>query len=59
MARSFASVVCCCAVGAGTASAAESQQPGGFVLEEVQVTARRVEERLQDTPVSVAVFTPP
>jgi iron complex outermembrane receptor protein len=58
MDRSLASVVCCCAVGAGTVSAAESEQTGGFVLEEVQVTARRVEERLQDTPVSVAAFTP-
>src|SRR5687768_11970742 len=56
--KSLPCVVCCCAVGAGSASAAESEQPGGFVLEEVQVTARRVEERLQDTPVSVAVFTP-
>lgn len=56
MDKSLASVLCCCAMGA--ASAAEPEQPGGFVLEEVQVTARRVEERLQDTPVSVAAFTP-
>ena len=28
------------------------------MLEEIQVTARRVQERLQDTPVSVAAFTP-
>lgn len=48
-------VVWCCVT---TAPAAAAEQPGGFVLEEVQVTARRVEERLQDTPVSVAAFTP-
>ena len=45
-----------CIVGIDSARAAE--QEGGFGLEEVQVTARRVQERLQDTPVSVAAFTP-
>lgn len=31
--------------------------PNIFVIEEVQVTARKVTENLQDTPVSVAVFS--
>jgi iron complex outermembrane receptor protein len=53
---SLTSTVIWCCVNSAPAVAAE--QPDGFVLEEVQVTARRVEERLQDTPVSVAAFTP-
>ena len=45
----------------GTAFAQQSSTPGqaqgGFQVEEVVVTARRVAENLQDTPVSVAAFT--
>ena len=35
-----------------------SAASGKGALEEVMVTARRVEERLQDTPISVSAFTP-
>jgi iron complex outermembrane recepter protein len=53
----------CALAGAGVvfssqAPAAERAATTGFVLEEIQVTARRVQERLQDTPVSVAAFSP-
>lgn len=37
-------------------SAAQTQ-PGSTALEEVIVTARRIEERLQDTPISVTAFS--
>jgi iron complex outermembrane receptor protein len=40
---------------AGTATAQE--RATGYVLEEITVTARRVEENLQDTPISIAAFT--
>jgi iron complex outermembrane receptor protein len=40
-----------------TPPARESARRTGFVLEEVTVTARRVEENLQDTPISIAAFT--
>jgi iron complex outermembrane receptor protein len=36
---------------------AKEKDAGQGVLEEIMVTARRVEERLQDTPISVAAFT--
>jgi iron complex outermembrane recepter protein len=56
------SVICalcgCGVVFSSQAPAAERVDANGFVLEEVQVTARRVQERLQDTPVSVAAFSP-
>jgi iron complex outermembrane receptor protein len=39
---------------------AQSAKPdeGAFAIEEVKVTARRVQENLQDTPVSVTALTP-
>lgn len=48
------------AIGAGilvAASGVQAQKSSGFALEEVTVTARRVEENLQDTPVAVSAFT--
>ncbi len=44
-----------CAV--STALAAENRGKPGFSLEEVVVTARKIEENLQDAPVSVSAFT--
>ncbi|MBI1684294.1 TonB-dependent receptor [Caulobacter hibisci] len=48
-------------IGAGQGALAQTATPpadqGGFVIEEVVVTARRVTENLQDTPVSVSAFT--
>src|ERR1700761_2574590 len=41
------------AAGAG----AEAPAPGAGDLSEIIVTARRVEERLQDVPISISVFT--
>lgn len=35
----------------------ERAAPSGFAIEEVVVTARRVEEKLQDTPIAVSAFT--
>ena len=37
--------------------AAQPQAPAAGALEEITVTARRVEENLQDTPLAVSVFT--
>jgi iron complex outermembrane receptor protein len=37
--------------------AAQTQAPAAGALEEITVTARRVEENLQDTPLAVSVFT--
>jgi len=39
------------------AQEATSAQTEGFAIEEVVVTARRVQENLQDTPISVSAFT--
>lgn len=42
----------------GTSAVAQDQSASsGFSLEEVIVTARKIEERLQDTPVAVSAFT--
>ncbi len=53
--------MCAVAQNAGTAVAASSERPAGdestVALEEVTVTARRREERLQDTPIAVTAFT--
>ncbi|MEO8314801.1 MAG: TonB-dependent receptor [Pseudomonadota bacterium] len=52
--------LCVLTFGAGTARSAETipvAGNSGDELEEVQVTARRREESLQDTPVAVTVFT--
>jgi iron complex outermembrane recepter protein len=38
------------------ASLADAQTSGGSGLDEIVVTARRVEERLQDVPISITVF---
>jgi len=40
-----------------TATTSLAQESTGFVLEEVIVTARKREENLQDTPLSIAAFT--
>src|SRR2546421_10088505 len=37
---------------------AAKPEEGAFAIEEIKVTARRVQENLQDTPVSVTVVTP-
>ncbi len=47
-------------IGALSASAPALGQPAteaGFMLEEIVVTARRVEENLQDTPIAITVLT--
>ena len=49
------------AIGLGDAAWAQEAAPAkaqGASLEEVVVTARRREERLQDVPIAVAAFTP-
>ena len=43
--------------GAAAQDGGSSSGSGGAVLEEIMVTARRIEERLQDTPISVSAFT--
>ena len=40
-----------------TTDVALAQQEGGFGLEEIVVTARKREENLQDTPLSISAFT--
>jgi iron complex outermembrane recepter protein len=45
------------ALGAGLAMPAVAQQGNTLQLEEIVVTARRREERLQDVPISMTVFT--
>jgi iron complex outermembrane receptor protein len=57
-------VACACGCAASIAAAdprpapsAGDAEAGSVALEEVVVTARRVEERLQDTPISVTAFT--
>lgn len=39
------------------ANAQDDRADGGFAIDEIVVTARRVEENLQDTPISVSAFT--
>ncbi len=41
----------------GTPDASVAQERGPRVLEEVHITARRVQESLQDTPISVSAFS--
>jgi len=41
----------------GNAQETDAQQTSGFALEEVVVTARRVEENVQEVPVSISAFT--
>jgi len=41
----------------GNAQDTEAEQTSGFALEEVVVTARRVEENVQEVPVSISAFT--
>jgi iron complex outermembrane receptor protein len=45
---------------AGTAalvSTVQAQEPEGYALEEITVTARKVSENLQDTPLAITAFT--
>ena len=42
---------------ASFATGVQAQQPAAQGLEEITVTARRVEENLQETPIAVTVFT--
>ena len=41
----------------GAAASEGAAEQRGQLLEEVVVTARRVEERVQDVPISITVFT--
>ena len=43
-------------LGAAAPSAAQAQAPGGETLGEVVVTARRIQERLQDVQISITVY---
>jgi iron complex outermembrane receptor protein len=45
------------AVGTASTALAQSAVDAGFMLEEIVVTARRVEENLQDTPISITALT--
>lgn len=36
---------------------AQAQNPRGFAIEEITVTARKVEEKLQEVPISISAFT--
>jgi len=45
------------AIGTAPTAFAQSAFEAGFMLEEIVVTARRVEENLQDTPISITAFT--
>jgi len=46
------------AAGAATmATAIQAQDPESFALEEITVTARKVSENLQDTPIAITVLT--
>ena len=36
---------------------AQESSGSGYILEEIVVTARKREERLQDTPVAISAFT--
>ncbi|WP_417320667.1 TonB-dependent receptor [Emcibacter sp.] len=40
-----------------TAAQATAQDEGAFVLEEITVTARKIEENLQETPIAISAFT--
>ncbi|HTU65290.1 MAG TPA: TonB-dependent receptor [Steroidobacteraceae bacterium] len=42
---------------AALVSTAQAQDPDGFALEEITVTARKVAENLQDTPIAITAFT--
>jgi iron complex outermembrane receptor protein len=44
-------------LGAGVASAQTSRPEGSSTLDDIVVTARRVEERLQDVPISITVLS--
>ncbi len=57
IARNKLSVALALAMGSGMAPAVHAQEQGGLMLEEVIVTARRVEERLQDVPISITVLS--
>lgn len=45
------------ALGTVTTALAQPAMEAGFMLEEIVVTARRVEENLQDTPISITALT--
>ena len=55
------SFTCACAalvaLSAGFSTPAQAQAQSGLALEEITVTARKVEESLQDAPVTVTAFT--
>jgi iron complex outermembrane receptor protein len=42
---------------AALVAAVQAQEPDGFALEEITVTARRVTENLQDTPLAITALT--
>ena len=42
---------------AAFATSAQAQQPEGYALEEITVTARKVSENLQDTPIAITALT--
>lgn len=48
--------LCCSSIGLATSSAAFAQNEAGADAGDIIVTARRVEERLQDVPISITVF---
>ncbi len=56
-AKLYQSIVIATATMGGLATPAIGQEAPGFRLEEVVVTARRREERLQEVPISMTVFT--
>lgn len=56
-AKQFAKATLLCSIASASALPALAQQEAAVKLEEIIVTARKQEERLQDVPVSVTAFT--
>lgn len=58
MLNTFVSAAAISVAWAATASAQDTEdKKSGYALEEITVTARKVEESLQDTPIAISAFT--